>query len=139
VGQGLAQLILDARAAGLTFNRDGSKVVIRGPKRAAALAEALLDRELEVLALLDGEAVTPGRIECLALAQECFRRVNEFFKAIGCPESLDVNTMVWLSLESAIEQALVSGDLAATRAAGQAYEDYARECCARSQVKGEAK
>lgn len=53
-------LIFCARALGLSVVTDGDRLVVRGPKRAAAVAAALLDRKPEVLAAL-AEADRGGR------------------------------------------------------------------------------
>ncbi len=45
-------LLADARAAGLTVRADGDKLVVRGPRRCAALAQSLLDHKPDVMAAL---------------------------------------------------------------------------------------
>jgi len=50
-----AELVLQARRAGLRFEVDGSKLTIRGPRTEEALAKQLLDRHVEVIAALAAE------------------------------------------------------------------------------------
>lgn len=54
-----AQLLADARAAGLTVTADGDRLVVRGPREAGHLARAVLARKAEVLADL-AEHPGPG-------------------------------------------------------------------------------
>lgn len=50
---GVLTLLLDqARAAGLTVRAEGDRLKVRGPRRAEALAQELLARKAEVMALL---------------------------------------------------------------------------------------
>jgi hypothetical protein len=51
-------LLSEARAAGLVVTTDGDKLLIRGPKRADALARQLLAQKAEVLPLLTTLDVT---------------------------------------------------------------------------------
>lgn len=53
---GLAMLLIEARAAGLVLRAEGDRLVIRGPSKAEALAQRLLDKKVELLSLLSGEA-----------------------------------------------------------------------------------
>ena len=45
-------LLEEARAAGLTVLADGTRLVVRGPRAAEAMARRLLERKVEVLAAL---------------------------------------------------------------------------------------
>ena len=47
------ELLSQARAAGLTIRVEGAKLVVRGPRSAATLAQELLEHKAEILALLD--------------------------------------------------------------------------------------
>jgi hypothetical protein len=55
----LADLLADARAAGLTVTVDAGRLVIRGPRAAEHLALALLARRPAVLAHLAATAARP--------------------------------------------------------------------------------
>ena len=46
-------LLAEANAAGLTVRADGDRLVVRGPRRCAALAQSLLARKPDVLAALE--------------------------------------------------------------------------------------
>ncbi len=48
-------LLQEAEAAGLTVRVDGDRLVVRGPKSAADIAERLLDRKAEVIEALAAE------------------------------------------------------------------------------------
>ena len=48
-------LLVEARVAGLDVRVEGDRLIVRGPKTAAPLAQQLLDRKPEVLELLSGE------------------------------------------------------------------------------------
>jgi hypothetical protein len=50
------ELMLQARAAGLTLHVDGDRLVVRGPSSAEALARGLLQRKAEVVAALKAPA-----------------------------------------------------------------------------------
>lgn len=52
-------LLAQARAAGLEVRVDGNRLVVRGPRRHAALAQELLTHKAEVLALLRDAPVSP--------------------------------------------------------------------------------
>jgi hypothetical protein len=52
-------LLARARQAGLVVLRDGTRLVVRGPKRLADLALELLDRKTEVLGALDADPGLP--------------------------------------------------------------------------------
>src|SRR5262245_25426526 len=52
-------LLAVARTAGLTVHADGDRLVVRGPARAAAVAQRLLARKPDVLAALAAEAADP--------------------------------------------------------------------------------
>ena len=54
-------LLVRAREAGLLVKRTGDLLTVRGPKRLAHLAELLLARKPEVLALIDAEQATRSR------------------------------------------------------------------------------
>ncbi len=45
-------LLAEANAAGLTVWADGDRLVVRGPRRCAALAQSLLDHKPDVMAAL---------------------------------------------------------------------------------------
>ena len=45
-------LLAEARAAGLTVQADGDRLVIRGPRRCDALARSILAHKADVMALL---------------------------------------------------------------------------------------
>src|SRR5262245_20590771 len=53
-------LLEQARLAGLAVNVQGDKLVIRGPRRAAPLAEQLLAHKAKVLDALAAESLTPA-------------------------------------------------------------------------------
>lgn len=53
------KLIDEARAAGLTVTALGNRLLIRGPRRAEAIAQRLLAHKAEVLAALDRPVVPP--------------------------------------------------------------------------------
>jgi hypothetical protein len=55
-----ADLLREARSAGLRVQAQGGKLVVRGPKTAGALAKALLDRKPEVLATLGQAPAVPA-------------------------------------------------------------------------------
>jgi hypothetical protein len=56
-----ALTLLDrARQAGLTVRTEGDKLVVQGPKGAAAIAEELLDHKVQVLAALDKRPLHPA-------------------------------------------------------------------------------
>ena len=46
------KLIEEARSAGLKLRAEGDRLVIRGPRSAEPLAQALLDRKAEILPFL---------------------------------------------------------------------------------------
>ncbi len=71
-------LLARARAAGLTVQRAGDTLIIRGPRRAAALAELLLAHKAVVLA---------------ALAAEAHLRTETGLDAD--PDGMDVATAMW--------------------------------------------
>src|SRR4051794_16110792 len=48
-------LLQEARAAGLEIKLDGDRLVVRGPRSAAPLAERLLEMKLEIIPLLESE------------------------------------------------------------------------------------
>lgn len=48
-------ILREARAAGLEINVDGDRLVVRGPRSAAPLAERLLRMKQEVIALLESQ------------------------------------------------------------------------------------
>jgi hypothetical protein len=52
------RLLAEARANGLRVRADGDRLVIRGPRRAEAVAKRLLERKREVLAALEGAGGT---------------------------------------------------------------------------------
>ena len=56
---GAVSLLQKAKTARLTVHVDGDRLVVRGPKKASAIAERLLDRKAEVIEALsaawDGE------------------------------------------------------------------------------------
>jgi hypothetical protein len=54
----LPDLLAEARQAGLTLERDGDMLRVRGPRAAGPLARTLLARKVEVLAALDGPAAS---------------------------------------------------------------------------------
>jgi hypothetical protein len=54
-------LLRDARAAGLSLARDGDKLVIRGPRRAEAVAQRLLSRKVELIEALADATEWPAR------------------------------------------------------------------------------
>ncbi len=58
----LITLITRARKAGLTLDRDGSKLSVRGDRRHEHLVRAILNRKAEVLGLVD---VYAGRAQHL--------------------------------------------------------------------------
>ncbi|MEE9297191.1 MAG: hypothetical protein V3W34_19805 [Phycisphaerae bacterium] len=49
---GVVALLAEARAAGLTVRADGDRLVIRGPRRCAELAQSILARKPDVMAAL---------------------------------------------------------------------------------------
>ncbi len=51
-----ADLLREARAAGLEVCAEGDRLVVRGPRAAASLAQALVGRKAEVLPLLASQA-----------------------------------------------------------------------------------
>jgi hypothetical protein len=48
-------ILREARAAGLEIKVDGDRLVVRGPKSAASLAERLLEMKPEIIPLLESE------------------------------------------------------------------------------------
>jgi hypothetical protein len=48
-------ILREARAAGLEIKVDGGRLVVRGPKSAAPLAERLLEMKPEIIPLLESE------------------------------------------------------------------------------------
>ncbi len=58
---GLA-LLAEAHATGLTVRADGGMLVVRGPRRCAALARSLLEHKPDVMALLAFPIHKPQRI-----------------------------------------------------------------------------
>src|SRR5690348_9672495 len=52
---GLAEAVAEARAAGLDVQAEGGRLIIRGARRHPDLAQGLLVRKAEVLALLAAE------------------------------------------------------------------------------------
>ncbi len=52
---GAVSLLQEAEAAGLSVRVDGDRLVVRGPKKAGAIAERLLDHKAEVLKVLSAE------------------------------------------------------------------------------------
>jgi hypothetical protein len=78
---------MQAQAAGLTVRVEGDRLRIRGPRRAAALAEQLLARKGELLPLLRiATVVDPASAVCWwdaapwhgAIAEEEFRAAIDF-------------------------------------------------------------
>ncbi len=55
-------LLDEARAAGLTVRADGDRLVVRGPRRCAALARSILDHKPDVMALLAFPIHKPRRV-----------------------------------------------------------------------------
>lgn len=55
-------LLRAAHDAGLTVTTDGDALVVRGPRRAAKEARALLERKAEVLPLVRAGAALPGLV-----------------------------------------------------------------------------
>jgi hypothetical protein len=58
-------LLSEARAAGLEVKVDGDRLVVRGPRSAAHLAERLLEMKQEVIALLGPDDEVVWRIEAM--------------------------------------------------------------------------
>lgn len=55
------RLLAEARAAGLTVQARGGQLVIRGPRRAEAIARRLLEHKRTVMAALGGGRLLPPR------------------------------------------------------------------------------
>ena len=62
---GALTLIEEARSAGLKLRAEGDRLVIRGPKSAERIVQALLDRKAEILPFLREQppAIVPSRPE----------------------------------------------------------------------------
>ena len=57
---GIATMLAEARAAGLTVGIDGDRLVVHGPRRCEAKAKALLARKPDVVDYLNEHAATGG-------------------------------------------------------------------------------
>jgi hypothetical protein len=109
---GVASLLDEARAKGLTLRVDGAKLVVRGPRRAAPLVKKLLARKPEVMAALtvSGEIDTSipdtcpscgGKIQCIVqdeyLVWGCDASAGEHYfrklkrESIHIPKPIAVN------------------------------------------------
>ncbi len=84
-------ILREARAAGLEIKVDGGRLVVRGPKSAAPLAERLLEMKPEIIPLLESEdnevmwrveamrqQIRPGLIIPFLVAR------RDFLDALGC-------------------------------------------------------
>lgn len=78
------ELLAQAKAAGLNVEAHGSELVIKGPKRAEAIARMLFEHKTDVLAALDASpaksSVTMGETQGRRGAMQCEpapRRVKE--------------------------------------------------------------
>jgi len=80
---GVADLVQAALDAGLTVHEEQGQVVVRGPRAAAALAQALLARKDEVRHIL---ALDPdlGRALRQAAAREAVQRVAHPLESCWC-------------------------------------------------------
>lgn len=67
---GVAALLADARAAGLTVVGEDERLIVRGPRAAEWLALALLARKKEILAAITGEDVSRSRVLAFRRAVE---------------------------------------------------------------------
>jgi hypothetical protein len=56
---GELKLLEQARSAGLTVDRDGDRLKVKGPRRAERLALLLIEHKVDIIQLLDLEAESP--------------------------------------------------------------------------------
>ncbi len=80
-------LLTRARAAGLSVTADGDRLVVRGPKDCAPIAEELLANKAEVMALLSARGQPLAALDFASTLREAWRRACfELGEAAGWPE-----------------------------------------------------
>jgi len=57
-------LLINARAAGFQLHAEGKRLLVRGPKRLAALAQELLRHKAQILDLLEAWEERASIIQC---------------------------------------------------------------------------
>jgi hypothetical protein len=79
-------LIRAARALGFSLRADGERLVIRGPKSAGAVAQAIMDRKAEIMAMLAAAASEGVRLDWAQDAQD------QFLERLGVGDELGMDT-----------------------------------------------
>jgi len=117
-------LLEQARQAGLTVTADGDRLVVHGPKEAAALAEELLDHKDEVMPLV-AEAWNE-RIAAAWLAST-LHRVGKLHDELAPDIPVDaLDTPEWNRAEAIVHAAYSLKSRVALRDALDEYERFAR-------------
>jgi hypothetical protein len=118
------ELLERARQAGLTVRAEGGTLVVEGPKRAAAIAEELLEHKAELLALL----VEPERWdEALADAWPAItlERIGKLHDELA--PDCNIDTIEWDQAEAVVNAAYAMRNRQALRNALDDYEVFARQ------------
>lgn len=88
------RLLVEARAAGLAVHVEGDKLVIRGPRRAEALALRLLEHKAVIMAALRGEQAStwppPWVRKQLETGRQASPSTNPVCPRCGSSEHIDI-------------------------------------------------